>query len=1013
MPVSEVVVFLPCHSLEDFPTHHEGAQAEGLLAAFTGVWRPEVIARCGKLPTQRRADEAVGEVEGRLLVIPGVCEKSIPPGVYTKAQRQGAVVVKAPADRQEVVAASLAAIRGDGLRDDLKMTSSASPSPSGRGQGEGGQIAEVVLESPLGGEPSEDGSPAHAAGHVDEDLAADFLALGYCYLQTQLLTRQMRYGSSLDEELFQQRVVAAARAAAGLPVENDPSAPADPNAPPAALSPKDRLQLCFDLLAEERDHYYPVDAYNIDLILTAETTLGESLTRELAGDSPSALMITGELLERLAETNPAALARIRQRLDAKTLTLVGGEYRESRLPLMSPEEVLAKLKAGLETYERLTGHRPTVYGRRTYGLTPLLPQTLAQLGFVGAIHASFDEGKVPEMLHARGRWAGMGAEEIDAVGKPPQDATEPGAFLAAATRLGEAMDMDHIATTLLAHYPGRHACYLNDWRRAGGYCAALGRFVTLQTYFEETSAAGATDRFSADQYTAPYLRADADAGRSAAIAQRRGREQSQLARMQAESLATMRILAGGALDDPLREPADALDPAPLAEALAAQPGPGQASPRGATILNPFSFARRSLVALPGLPALPDVEKPLRASVAGKGGDGQNPAPQVLVDLPPFGYVHASAGKGRGNSRPKWPLAERRKRGKDTTIIVRNEYFQAEIGLDTGAIAALYDYDHRSARLSQQIAFRFPQSEVALTGHEDETERLSAPYTLMAADAIEVTRADNAVGEVTSRGRLVSKGGDTLAAFTQVTRAVRSSRVLQIEVDLAPQRRPTGDPWDTYYCLRWAWGDEAADLYRSVHQTRQATTSRRFEGGLFVEIDTPDARTAILPGGHTWHRRIGPRMLDTLLLTAGQEPHGDQTHPEEPRERFTIGLGVDVSHPTREGIQQMAPPLAVIPAARPVAGPTAWLMNLDAKNVLVTFVEPLVDAETNTMSGLRLRLIETMGRGVTATLATVHPIRQAHKTDLMGKPRTELKPQEDSVRIPLSGHEFAQVEVFWA
>jgi hypothetical protein len=37
---------------------------------------------------------------------------------------------------------------------------------------------------------------------LDPELAADFLALGYCYLQIELLTRQMRYSSNLDEAYF-------------------------------------------------------------------------------------------------------------------------------------------------------------------------------------------------------------------------------------------------------------------------------------------------------------------------------------------------------------------------------------------------------------------------------------------------------------------------------------------------------------------------------------------------------------------------------------------------------------------------------------------------------------------------------------------------------------------------------------------------------------------------------------------------------------------------------------------
>src|SRR6185369_11444716 len=93
------------------------------------------------------------------------------------------------------------------------------------------------------------------------DLAADFLALGYCYLQIELLTRQMRYASNLDETYFKGTAVTAAVAAVEGNIE----------------LAREKLSACFNVLAEERDHYYPVDAFVLDLNLTASTTLGKSL----------------------------------------------------------------------------------------------------------------------------------------------------------------------------------------------------------------------------------------------------------------------------------------------------------------------------------------------------------------------------------------------------------------------------------------------------------------------------------------------------------------------------------------------------------------------------------------------------------------------------------------------------------------------------------------------------------------------------------------------------------------
>ena len=57
MTFREVVLLLPCHSLEDFPTFHTGPEASGLLAAWTVAWHPRLIAMTERLPLWHRADD--------------------------------------------------------------------------------------------------------------------------------------------------------------------------------------------------------------------------------------------------------------------------------------------------------------------------------------------------------------------------------------------------------------------------------------------------------------------------------------------------------------------------------------------------------------------------------------------------------------------------------------------------------------------------------------------------------------------------------------------------------------------------------------------------------------------------------------------------------------------------------------------------------------------------------------------------------------------------------------------
>ena len=44
MKYQELIILLPCHSLEDFPTYHEGDDAHSLLASWSALWHPALLA---------------------------------------------------------------------------------------------------------------------------------------------------------------------------------------------------------------------------------------------------------------------------------------------------------------------------------------------------------------------------------------------------------------------------------------------------------------------------------------------------------------------------------------------------------------------------------------------------------------------------------------------------------------------------------------------------------------------------------------------------------------------------------------------------------------------------------------------------------------------------------------------------------------------------------------------------------------------------------------------------------
>ncbi len=316
MAFQDLTILLPCHSLEDFPLHHEGEDAAGLLAAWTALWHPALVAAAGKMPGWARADDPPSDLAGRLLIVPQVSEAILLAGWPQRAAGEGATVIRHSADRQQLIDQALAALGtpADAVPADA-MPADAMPA---------------------------DAVAADAVAAIDAELAGDFLALGYAYLQEELLTRQMRYISHLDEVHFGREVVAAAQAAAAG--QND--------------SAREHLQNCFDVLTESREHVYPAEAYLVDLTLVAPTTVGPSLRRELAAASASSLLISADTLRQMAEKEPESLAALRSAMERSAVTLVGGELAERELPLLPPETVLGEFTEASRTYRQLLGRAP-------------------------------------------------------------------------------------------------------------------------------------------------------------------------------------------------------------------------------------------------------------------------------------------------------------------------------------------------------------------------------------------------------------------------------------------------------------------------------------------------------------------------------------------------------------------------------------------------------------------------------------------------------------------------------
>ncbi len=943
MKYNDLIVLVPCHSLEDFPTELGEDAAASLLNAFSILWHPSLLASTGAFPKWERSDESLTVQDNRLVVVPTPCDEWVPATWVERARREGCVVISGEHDREKM------------LRQALEP---------------------LELE--------------HA---VDSELVADFLALGTVYLQTELLTRHMRNFSHLDESHMQREAIAAAQAAINHDVE----------------ATKKHLKHCFEMLLECRERFYPVTCYLIDLCLVNPDFASEELKSLVESSAPTNLLATVSDWEEISQKDPSWSEVIRQSMKAGSLELIGGEETELPTPLMALDATLWQLRKGRATLERLFDAKPTTWGRKRFGLGSHLPQILDRFGYKSGLHFVMDDGIYPDDEQTLMRWEGADGTAIDAFSRIPLAADSAGSFLRFPVRMSESMDYDHTAAVVFARWPKMRTPWLDDLRRASTYAPVLGKFVTFSEFFETSDSQGRMSDFKTSGYFTLDLIQSVAKEEKDPISRwtdywsRRRRFESldlfaQLSKLMSQGAGSLtqennlESLLEAATTEAKTETLKAADAA-LSEAensvrenlsrLFASKG---ASGKGLLVVNPQSFARKSLINWEA--GHPGTDKGIRHRQIGDSGNC------AVVDLPPCGFVWLSANEGEAETPVgKTAMAE------DLTL--RNELFQVSLSDVTGGIARVSTYKRSPNRVSQQIAFRFPQERTVVVEEGEHRESFKTYYSFMQMRESRVLSAGPVVGEIETIGDLVDGQNDeVVATYRQVTRVVRGRPNVDVEIELDLKKTPSGDPWTNYIGCRFAWKHTTASLTGSMQQGAHAVGNQRMEAPQYLEIADDEFRTTISTPGYPFHRKTGDRMIDTLLITEG-----------DTKRKFQFSIAVDSKYPMQAHLDSFSEPL-VIPTetAPPDGGRQGWLFYVGAANVLLTRILPT--SRNSEKSGFTVRLLETEGRTKTFPLKCFRTPQIARQVDFQGETVHSLEVQDDQVMVEIAPYEICDVELIY-
>ena len=926
MPLfQECCVLIPATNLEDFPSHLSDSEATSLLAAWTVLWHPSLLAEMEQLPAWYRADAPPEILDNRLFTVPKPSQNQLPEGFGARASKNKNCHWLEAASRDEF----LSQLPWD-------------------------QLPKIKSES-LTWSP--------------RDLSVgDFFAAGYASLQVQIMTKRLRYTSNLDELHLQNCAVTAAKAF----VAGD------------AKAASDSLHDLFDCLAEERDHYFSSDPQLIDLVLTGPTTIDRmeellasvtklshrqsvsesvsqiesqstadsrnteptaALNEENSSDdtmdgaslpTPLNLLVDVDSATALGELPVATLDHLKDLIATGAIGWAGGgPGADVCFDAMTFSNAQAALHHAHEKFISTLGKAPPVYGRFS-GSTPAdLTATLVQLGYQGLMPIDFeggtgfgDEAKV--ILQAAG-------SQLEALTAKPIDASSDASFLTLGTRLGESIDRGEISTGLFAHWPGETCQGFEDLKRVASWSLCLGKFWKLDDYFvegehpyhhgESLMVSPHSSRLLTDRVSSGVD--DPISNLASEFANAVGREQEAL-------FAGMSSLVAGtsiASDPPESEAGDdesllsPLKPAmglayaasQFAKALGAeldveatdlsQGSNGSATAREILIVNPVSAGIRSEVSLAGRVG----ETPEHVYAV----DHESGFTTATVDTPACGFARV-IGSDRP-SRAKGGLAKKLKAsllGGPKPLAERdrlqNEFMEVSLSPVTGAVMGVYS-GTRGNRFSLRLVAPSRDKSVNIEMKTQTSRVVDATPRLGRIEVKGVLQRETKQGEQSS-----------LADFRLEYTLRRGSRFLEVAGEVTPLVEFKGEPWGNYLGLRMAVASESAICRTIVRDKLHRVRSRRLVAPAGVVIDEAERQTLVCGYGLPFHRRVDDRFLDTLLLVDG-----------ESKQTFKVDYGIDVRSPVAACRSRFSGPVAVglIPGSN--APEIGWICHVAPREVLIS------------------------------------------------------------------------------
>jgi alpha-mannosidase len=793
-----------------------------------------------------------------------------------------------------------------------------------------------------------------------DDFDRDFFALAFTFLALTVVLQNMGQDDPIDEWSVWRDVETALRLDAD---ETDRR--------------RDSLQAAHESLYSARNLVFPSSVNLLDLALWMGDA-DDASRRRLLQKPPTNLFITGAELQAIAEGDPDFARFLKEALDDQRVELLSGPFDSRPWTLLPLESKVWQLRKTNEVFQRLFAKDADAFGGRAHALTPDLPALLAKHQFRGCYHGAFDGSGLPHFKASKLNWTALDGTSLETVCKTAASVEDEAGVFVVLKDLARLLDDDRSPVAAFAHRLGKHATWFDWWLRAADVSQVLGRFQTLTDYSLGSALPHHQTHTRAEEYDAKafetslgrsvenpvsrfldfYRRrlafdaAVSLAGLARGATDGRMQVAHDLERLES-AVESMEPIAGGAIPSLSHEGTTAL----ASEAF--KNGP-QAD--GVALFNPCSFPRRACVFVPQA-MTPKVEAPVRA--VQRHGDRC----AVVVDVPGWGWAWMARANGSPSSpEPVKPIA--------AGLKLRNEFIEVEVDKASGGLRGIWDVRTGFSRLGQQLAH--------------------ASGGKMVARSRTITANGPAFGELATEGDLLSPTGrEKWATFKQTFRLWTGRPVLELDVRLDPLR-PLQSNDDDYFALRWAWPDEKSTVSTTDGLVLHSHRGAAIEAPMLVDVRERNLLTTILPMGLPFHRRSAPRMMDTVLIAAG-----------ETEREFKVAVAIDFARPVTAALDQLQPVESLsVASAPPNDQRTGTFASLTPPAVVASVVRP----QPGDDGKVTLRLVETMHKSVRAELKFRHRPRGARFVNGRGDVVYDVYPSGDALPIDFNASETQWIEV---